>query len=222
MNIFPVEALSAQFFMLLLRLELISIIQPFTNTKENMRVLAVLILLVAAWSCNPKDKAKEPGADALVQEDTIQQGGTQKDTVQEGTTQEGGKPDTLVESGKPNPVMVFDSLEWTLFTIIENGNTMRLSNEGKMTATFQGGKVTGLGGCNGYIGSYSANTAGSIRVSNLASSKKHCDGIMGKEATFFKVLEGVNSWKMTGNRLELKGSTGELQFVHTKIRVIQK
>lgn len=200
--------------MLLLRLELISIIQPFTNTFLKMRVLAILILLVAAWSCNPKDKTKEPGADAPVREDTIQQ-----DAPQEGDTV--ATPDTLSESGTPNPVMVIDSLEWTLFTIIENGNTTKLSSEDKMTATFQGGKVSGFGGCNGYNGSYSATTAGSMRVSSLASSKKYCDGMMKKEIAFFKVLEGVNSWKMTGNRLELKGSAGELQFIHTKVRVIQ-
>ncbi|MBX2929223.1 MAG: META domain-containing protein [Saprospiraceae bacterium] len=189
-----------------------------------MRVLAILILLVAAWSCNPKDKTKEAGADTPVQEDTIQQDAPQGDAVQEGTTQEGGvvaTPDALSESGTPNPVMVMDSLEWTLFTIIENGNTTKLSSEDKMTATFQGGRVTGFGGCNAFNGAYSATSAGSMRVSNLASSKKYCEGMMKKETAFFKVLEGVNSWKMTGNRLELKGSAGELQFIHTKVRVIQ-
>lgn len=194
-----------------------------------MRVLVILILLLATWSCNPKEKTKESGADAPVQEDTAQQSTPQGDTVQEGiaqegTVQEGGKvatPDTLAEPRKNNPVMVIDSLEWTLFTIIENGNTTQLSNEDKMTATFQGGKVTGFGGCNGFNGAYSATTAGSIRISNLASSKKYCDLMMRKEATFFKVLEGVNSWKMTGNRLELKGNAGQLQFIHTKVRVIQ-
>lgn len=178
-----------------------------------MRVLAILILLVAAWSCNPKDKTKEPAADAPAQESLVQQDTTQQNSI-------AATPDSLTESENSQPALILDSLEWTLSSMIENGNTTQISNDNKVTATFQGGKVFGSGGCNVYNGSYSATRQGSINISQLASSKKFCDRIMGAEKTFFKIMEGAETWKMTGNRLELKGSAGQLQFIHTELRVI--
>jgi heat shock protein HslJ len=71
------------------------------------------------------------------------------------------------------------------------------------------GRVAGNAGCNQFFGSFAkgAQGDGAITIGPLASTKKLCpapEGVMEQEAQFLKTLESAATYRMDGDRLELR------------------
>jgi heat shock protein HslJ len=74
---------------------------------------------------------------------------------------------------------------------------LRLSPEGKT--------LQGSGGCNAMRGVYQLDGA-RLRFTQIATTRLACpDPYMGQEGAFLKVLEATDSFKLSGDKLELLG-----------------
>ena len=108
-----------------------------------------------------------------------------------------------------------------------NGTTWELYSIGKYspiadsktTIRFEGGQVSGLGGCNQYGGEYqtSGNT---ITLDKLYMTEMACmspEGIMEQEQHFLQKLGDAKRFEIVNGRLQIYGSDGEaLIFVPAK------
>jgi heat shock protein HslJ len=66
------------------------------------------------------------------------------------------------------------------------------------------GKVFGNGGCNSYSATYTVD-GNSIEISPVVSTRKACEqAIMEQEAAYFKALESAATFKIDGNRLQMR------------------
>jgi uncharacterized lipoprotein YbaY/heat shock protein HslJ len=70
-------------------------------------------------------------------------------------------------------------------------------------------RVTGFGSCNNLTGSYKLN-GDQITFSGTATTRRACLPSMEMEGAFFKALEHVRTWKISGEHLELYDATGKM------------
>lgn len=86
-------------------------------------------------------------------------------------------------------------------------------NGTKLTAQFSAdGKLNGDAGCNTYMGTYET-TDKNITVGQLATTRKMCaepQGVMEQEAQFLKALESAATYRVDGDRLELRTADNSL------------
>ena len=108
-----------------------------------------------------------------------------------------------------------------------NGTTWELYSIGKYspiadsktTIRFEGGQVSGLGGCNQYGGEYqvSGNT---ITMDKMYMTEMACtspEGIMDQEQLFLQKLGDAQRFEIANGQLQIYGSDGEaLTFVPAK------
>jgi len=87
--------------------------------------------------------------------------------------------------------------------------------DSNLTITFSNGKVSGYSGCNYYNGAFTATVAGSIEISELASTKRLCEGLMGQEANYLELLGKATAWKM--DRVELRLTSGNATLIYHNI-----
>jgi heat shock protein HslJ len=112
---------------------------------------------------------------------------------------------------------------WTL-TTIATPDTQAVSSTvagTKVTATFDGGAVSGSGGCNRYHGAYSADGSGSLSIGSVAATKMMCAAnVSDQEQAYFASLEKVASYAIEGDQLTLSDANGTmlLQFSGTAAR----
>lgn len=105
-----------------------------------------------------------------------------------------------------------------------NGTTWELYSVGKYspidgsvtTIHFENGQVSGLGGCNQYGGEYQLS-GDTLMIDKLYMTEMACmspEGIMEQELRFLEYLGNVQSFKVTGDQLQIYWSDGEvLTFV---------
>jgi heat shock protein HslJ len=83
----------------------------------------------------------------------------------------------------------------------------------RLTATFKAdGRLGGSAGCNRYSARYTIDGK-ALSIGPLATTRKSCDspaGVMAQEARFLKALSTAATWRMDGDRLELRTSKGAL------------
>jgi len=127
---------------------------------------------------------------------------------------------TLVNAeGKPLATFNKQSLELSgtswLVTNINNGKqaVTSLINDSKLMLDFgSGGKLSGFAGCNNYMSSYKV-TGKSINIKPAAATRKMCGepaGIMDQETQFLNALATVATYRLDGNRLELRTADNAL------------
>jgi heat shock protein HslJ len=63
--------------------------------------------------------------------------------------------------------------------------------------------VTGFAGCNDFFGTYTLEKGNRIRFSEIGSTLKVCPDVDFNESDFFKVFELTDSYKISGDTLEL-------------------
>ncbi len=76
------------------------------------------------------------------------------------------------------------------------------------------GQVTGSAGCNSYFGPYQTE-GDQIRVGPLGSTRKMCvrpEGIMEQEAQFLAALQAGTTFRVTGDRLNIRNAVGATQI----------
>lgn len=74
------------------------------------------------------------------------------------------------------------------------------------------GGLAGSAGCNHFTASYSTSGQ-SIRVGPVAATRKWCDqpqGLMEQEKRFLQALASADTWRISGDRLELRTANGAL------------
>jgi heat shock protein HslJ len=76
-------------------------------------------------------------------------------------------------------------------------------------------RVAGSAGCNRFFGAFTQGAQGddAIAIGPLASTRKLCpapEGVMEQEAQFLKALETAATWRMDGDKLELRTAEGAL------------
>jgi heat shock protein HslJ len=83
----------------------------------------------------------------------------------------------------------------------------------ELTAVFgMDGNLSGSSGCNTYVGSYKVD-GDKITIGPLASTKKFCNepaGVMEQESQLLAALESAATYKIEGNRLQLRTQDGAL------------
>ena len=79
-----------------------------------------------------------------------------------------------------------------------------LGREPHLILKAEGGRVNGFGGCNSFSGPYELDEAKSrIRFGKLASTMKACASGMEVEDAFHRVLQTVDNYSLSGDRLSL-------------------
>ncbi len=87
-----------------------------------------------------------------------------------------------------------------------------------LTARFDASQITGSGGCNNYSGPYFVSGA-NFSVGALTSGMAFCadpEGVMDQESQYLEALRSANSFRIDGNRLELRRWDGTLMVVYTR------
>ena len=84
-----------------------------------------------------------------------------------------------------------------------------VAGDTELTATFEGTRLSGDGGCNGFSGSFET-TGDSISIGPLASTMRACADpeLQTQEQQYLAALELASTFRVTGDRLELVREDG--------------
>ena len=168
-----------------------------------MRIVILLALLTGMWNCTGKAKqADQNEAPAIEEQEMVVVDTTENDQDEE------VEEDTI-------PALSFEGAEWVFHSYQQGGAITRPVKDSKLTVTFSSGKVSGYSGCNSYNGAFSATEAGGIEISDLASTKRLCEGLMGQEANYLELLGKATAWKM--DRVELRLTSGNTTLIYHNI-----
>lgn len=82
----------------------------------------------------------------------------------------------------------------------------------ELTVAFDAvGRISGNAGCNAFTGSYKLEDGGKIAIGPLATTRKLCnapEGVMEQEAQFIAALEQAATYRIEGDRLQLRTAEG--------------
>lgn len=163
---------------------------------NTMRFFFALILIAGLWACNGAGKTPAenatPNATATV--DTTS-------TVPQDTT----------------PPAPYENIKWKLHSLAGH----KPFKDASMTVQMKKGTISGSGGCNQYNATYSVDEGGAIRISEIASTKRMCNGLMGQESQFFEMLRGATSLKMNKIELVIASPGGDLVFFNIPDEPVQ-
>jgi heat shock protein HslJ len=89
----------------------------------------------------------------------------------------------------------------------------------EVTATFQGGRVSGSAGCNTYTAGYqlAQDAAGIIRINQAATTLRACvepAGVMEQEGAYFQALQRVARYAVQADRLLLRAADGAVLLLY--------
>jgi len=108
---------------------------------------------------------------------------------------------------------------WEL-AVIERGmqSAEDLRGVGITLVFIDGSKIGGKGGCNSFFGEYSTGAGQSLTFSGIGSTLIGCEEpIASREVRYFGALQGVTSYTLSGDRLDLAFSDdsgqGTLRYV---------
>ena len=86
----------------------------------------------------------------------------------------------------------------------------------EITALFQGGKVTGSAGCNSYSAPYKVTGDKLTITGPAATTRKACpQPTMAQETAYLAALKDVATYKIDGDKLELRNAAGNLVASYT-------
>jgi copper homeostasis protein (lipoprotein) len=106
-----------------------------------------------------------------------------------------------------------EPLENTMWKLTRIGNkpvsVQGRQREPNLTFHAENHRVSGLGGCNRLVGSYTLNGK-QISFSPFATTKMACQEGMDTEDAFFQALTRVRTWNIVGRHLELYDADGVL------------
>jgi len=92
----------------------------------------------------------------------------------------------------------------------------------RITARFSDdGRMTGNGGCNNYFASYSV-TENSISIGPAGTTRRVCaepGGLMEQEAQYLRALTEATNFRLSADRLELRGASGTLLAAFSRSRI---
>lgn len=104
----------------------------------------------------------------------------------------------------------FVSTEWQLVQL--NGRAVPVEGDLFTVVFGEDGRLSGLGACNRFMGSYQTTETGGLTVGqNMASTRMFCPGL-DQEQAFGDVLSGATHYEVDGDMLMLL-TDGELRAV---------
>ncbi len=109
---------------------------------------------------------------------------------------------------------------WTLISFETSTGVIQASTVAPATLIFsvageQANKVSGSGGCNRYVGSYTL-TGDHLRIGPLASTRMMCDPLrMEQEDRFFQALSSAERCELSQSELLIAYTGGKLRFAST-------
>jgi heat shock protein HslJ len=110
----------------------------------------------------------------------------------------------------PLPEVTLEDTEWALTAFTEGEAATSLISGTAINLRFEGGRVSGSAGCNGYAGLYSLGP-GALRITDIAITERGClepAGIMEQEATYVDILRSVTVFELHADRLTLRTADG--------------
>ncbi|HEX2037528.1 MAG TPA: META domain-containing protein [Chloroflexota bacterium] len=105
---------------------------------------------------------------------------------------------------------------WTLVFYAGSGGQLQSAlADPEVTATFQGGRLTGSAGCNSYTATYQLNGE-RLQLSRPASTRRLCGEpeVMTQESTYLAALERVSRYQIAGAGLVLSDGVGNPLLVY--------
>ena len=151
------------------------------------------MLIAGLWACNGAEKTPVENTTTAPQDTTA--------------AAEEALPSEPLDTTPPAP---YENIEWKLSTMAGQ----KPFKDAVMTVQFKKGTISGSGGCNQYNGTYTVDESGVLSVSELASSKRMCDGLIGQESMFFEKLRSATTLKMNKIELIISSPTGNLVFLN--------
>lgn len=121
----------------------------------------------------------------------------------------GGNPAAIFAVAEAAPLA---GVTWVaLFYNNGSGAAVSVLADTQITALFEdGGSLSGLAGCNNYMGGYTSDGS-SITIAPPASTRKACPNpIMQQEAAYLAALPTAATYSIQGDRLELRTADGAL------------
>jgi heat shock protein HslJ len=122
--------------------------------------------------------------------------------------------------GAPRPAASLEGMPWlAVFYAGPEGRLRPVLLDTEVTATFQGGRVSGSAGCNTYTAGYqlAQDTAGIIRLEPAATTLRACAepaGVMEQEGAYLRALERVGRYAVEADRLLLRASDGTVLLLY--------
>lgn len=83
------------------------------------------------------------------------------------------------------------------------------------------GRVSGSAGCNNFTGSYTVEGDNSVKIGPLASTRKWCptpEGLMEQERQFLAALASAATYRVDGNRMEMRTARDALAATFTRAK----
>ncbi len=112
------------------------------------------------------------------------------------------------QPGQPDITTTLESTSWRLVSLPGHAPAALAALEQGPTARFESGRVSGFGGCNRLMGSYTLQQ-NRLTIGGLAGTMMACpEPAMSIERALHAALTGPLSYAITGNRLSLTSDSG--------------
>lgn len=86
-----------------------------------------------------------------------------------------------------------------------------------ITLSFRDGGVRGDAGCNSYSANDARTEDGAFRIGPVATTRIACKGPVGEqESAYLKALQTPGTYRLSGDRLEVRNASGETILVFQK------
>ncbi|MCS6847742.1 MAG: META domain-containing protein [Anaerolineae bacterium] len=131
-----------------------------------------------------------------------------------------GRLTLLDEAGNAIATFVVQEtdLAGTMWTVLSYNNgkqaVVSVITGTELTVMFDAeGRIGGNAGCNNFTGPYKTEDGGKITIGPLASTRKLCnipEGVMEQEAQFLAALETAATYRIEGDRLQLRTADGAM------------
>jgi heat shock protein HslJ len=119
---------------------------------------------------------------------------------------------SLLDKETAEPDLALDGTKWKLTTVVTGESASHQAGFEKVWLTLNGERVTGSTGCNEFQGVV-ARATGKVTFGELATTRRACAGDAATvETLVLKGLKGDLTYQIDGSTLQLRSSTGGLDF----------
>lgn len=112
----------------------------------------------------------------------------------------------------PEPSLT--GVQWRLVSITEKGYVSEAIPERAVTATFDGERISGSGGCNSYSAGYQMDGS-MLVIDHPVSTLVYCEtppGLMDQESRFFSLLPKMAEYSIENGSLTLSSADGDISL----------
>ena len=119
---------------------------------------------------------------------------------------------SLLDRQTAVPDLALDGTKWALSTVVTGESASHQVGSEKAWMTLNGERVTGSTGCNEFQGTIARGT-GTLAFGELATTRRACAGAAATlESVVLKGLKGELTYTIDGSTLQLRSSSGGLDF----------